>query len=112
MSPAEQPLTRRQGVLIASRVVCILCLFYSVSNLLALPDYLAGLMHYRAGSRGPTSGTYYTYWTSKYVGYVGGSLLRAVTELWLAGVFYRCGPRMSRFFLRPEEETPVSPPSA
>jgi hypothetical protein len=98
MTP-QSSLASRQATLLAGRVLCVFFLFYAILNLTELPSYMMGVLHYHAQGDGLSTGTYYSYWTSKYIGWIGGSLLKATVEIWIAGIFYRCGPRVSRFFL-------------
>jgi hypothetical protein len=99
MTAENSPLTARQGVTIAARLVCLIFVFYALTNLIAIPSYLAGVLHYEGHGDGPAIANYYTYWTAKYIGYVGGALLRCAIELYIAKVFYSCGPRVAKFFL-------------
>ena len=94
----ESPLTSQRAVIIASRVVCILFLAYAALTLAELPGLVIGLAHYRVST--DAAGTaYYSYWTRRYALWITSALVRGAVELWLAGVFYRTGPRISRFLL-------------
>jgi hypothetical protein len=108
MISENSPLTARQGVTIVARFVCLLLVWYAVLNLIEIPSYLAGVLHYHTPSEGPAIGNYYAYWTAKYIGFVGGALFRAAVELYLARVFYRCGPRVTKFLLG-DDLTPPDP---
>jgi hypothetical protein len=108
MNPTELPLSRHGAVQIAARVLCIVFVFYALLNLLALPSYIVGIFHYKAHT--DTDGyTYWRYWTSRYMEYTLSALLKGTVELWVAGVFYRVGPRVTRFFLGEDVEPKALP---
>ena len=56
-------------------------------------------MHYRQEVGSSASDSLYDYWRSRYVLYLCAAVLRAVAEFWVAGVFYRCGPKVAAFLL-------------
>jgi hypothetical protein len=99
MIPLDRPLTRQQGVVLAGRVLCVFFLFWSVCNLSYLPGDVIGLLHYVHQGEGALGVRYYGYWTNRYVGFISGAVLRAALELWVAGLFYRCGPKIGGFLL-------------
>jgi len=102
MTPENSPLTARQGVTLLARLVCLIFVFYAVLNLSEIPSYLMSVMHYQGHGDGPAIGNYYSYWTAKYVGWVGGALFRSAVELYIARVFYNCGPRVTKFLFGDE----------
>ena len=95
----ESSLTSRRAVTIACRTLCVFFLVYAVVNFAEIPSLLIGLMHYRSHGEGTGSSDYYAYWTRRYALWITAALVRALVEFWLAGVFYRGGPRVSRYLL-------------
>lgn len=75
-----------------------------MANLSYLPGDLVGLLHYVRHGEGALGGGYYRYWTSRYVGYLSGAILRAAVELWVAGCFYRCGLKIAGFLIPRDPE--------
>jgi len=95
----EPSLTPQRAVMIACRTLCVLFLVYAIVNFADIPSLLIGLMHYRSHGEGTGSNGYYAYWTRRYALWITSALVRGAVEFWLAGVFYRAGPRVSRFLL-------------
>ena len=104
MNPTDRPLTLRQGVLIASRALCVLCLLNALVNASYFPSYLASLWHY--WHEISPSGAHDSYVMGVYVRQIEMGVIRLALELSFAGVFYRCGPGVIRFLLG--EETLVT----
>jgi hypothetical protein len=88
-------MSSRQAVVLASRVVCVILIFWVVVNLVDLPTDIFALHRYwkalGAGSDERYAVRYYSL-------LIDATVLRTALELFFAGVFYRCGPRISRFF--------------
>jgi hypothetical protein len=93
-------MSSRQAVVLASRVVCVFLIFWVVVNVVDLPYDLLGLHRYwnwNALAAGSDLGLY-RYEFLSYSLRVDAAILRIALELFFAGVFYRCGPLISRFF--------------
>jgi hypothetical protein len=95
-------LTREQAVLIASRIVVTYLLFWAIADLTPVPRELLAVAHYMKAT-GSVLGTntnmpQTSYLLRSYVLDLLASLLRVVVWLMAAGWFYRCGPRIHRFF--------------
>ena len=99
MIPLDRPLTQRQGVVLGGRVLCVFFVFWSLVNLSYLPGDVSGLWHYLHHGDGVAAESYNSFMKAHYVGYISGAVLRATVELWVAGVFYRCGPKIAGFLL-------------
>ena len=103
MNLSERPLTLRQGVLIASRALCVLCLFNALVNASYLPSYLASPWHY--WHELPIRGIEDSYLLGIYVRQIAVGVIRLGVELLFAGLFYRCGPGVVRFLLGGDDES-------
>ena len=79
-----------QSIVLASRVFAAFLLFWVVEDITELPREIFSLMHYAL--LGPS------YLRSEYVMYLLGNILRIALWLLAAGWFYRCGPRIRKFF--------------
>lgn len=90
-------MSSRQAVVLASRVVCVFLIFWVVVNIVDLPIDLLGLHRYWNWSV-LAAGAENSYWRRYYAVRVDAAILRIALELFFAGVFYRCGPRLSQFF--------------
>ncbi|MGA1982609.1 MAG: hypothetical protein ABSG84_09045 [Acidobacteriaceae bacterium] len=99
--PLPSPIfTREQAVLISSRLFVAYLLFWVASDLISLPNEVLTLKHELLGLS-PFTASYYA---RSYVLSFAANILRIALWLMGAGWFYRCGPRIYRFF-NPEEST-------
>lgn len=88
-------MSSRQAVVLVSRVVCLLLIFWVVINIVDLPtDILALHRYWKALGAGSDDRYIVRYYSLR----IDATVLRTALELFFAGVFYRCGPRLSRFF--------------
>lgn len=83
----------RQAVILASRVICVYLLFWVVSNFIDLPAYILALHQH---SSVLTSTSYDRYWSHYYTLRLEALIVKSALELFFAGLFYRCGPRISQ----------------
>lgn len=103
-----------QLIRIISRAIAVFFLYWAFVSLIALPRDLLALVHYTLPIGRPSTPTG-TYWTMTYIADLLGGLIRIVALCIAAGWFYRCGPRIQRFFspetaASPELESPVPSP--
>jgi hypothetical protein len=93
---------RDQAILLASRLFAAFLLFWVVDDITELPRELFSVMHYLRLSTGAGVGVYEAFRISYLFGeemmYLVGNILRIALWLLAAGWFYRCGPRIRRFF--------------
>ena len=90
-------MSSRQAVVLASRVICVFLVFWVVSNLVDLPaDILGVRQHWNALAVSPDI-SYERYWARYYLLRLEVLILKSALELFFAGAFYRCGPRISQF---------------
>ena len=108
MNLTERPVTLRQGVLFASRALCVLCLFNALVNASYFPGYLASLLHY--WHEVSANGLGNSYWLGVYIRQIAIGVIRLAVELFFAGLFYRCGPGVVRFLLGGEGESETQEP--
>jgi len=91
--------------MIAARALCALFLLNALVNASYFPGYLASAWHYwhEATARGLED----SYLTALYIRQVATGVLRLAFELFFAGFFYQCGPRVAKFLLgeQTDEET-------
>jgi hypothetical protein len=91
-----------QFVLLASRVFAAFLLFWVVDDIIELPRELFSVMHYLRESTQAGIGVFevlrFSYLASLYMMYLLANILRIALWLFAAGWFYRCGPRIRRFF--------------
>ena len=100
---ASQSVTREQAILVASRVIAAYLLFWVFDDLTLLPHVLLPVAHYMhetgsvlgANTRLPET----TYFLRYYALDVLGNILRIAVLLMAARWFYRCGPRIRKFFV-------------
>jgi hypothetical protein len=92
-------MSSRQAVVLASRVLCVYLIFWVVSNLIDLPaDIFALHKHWSDLASGPDIS--YERYLFRYDSLrVEALILKSALELLFAGVFYRCGPRISQFLI-------------
>jgi hypothetical protein len=101
--PLPSPsLTREQAVLIASRLFVAYLLFWVASDLISLPSEILTLNHELLGLSTFTA----TCYARSYVLSFAANVLRMTLWLMAAGWFYRCGPRIYRFFNSEESTNP------
>ena len=105
MDSSSRPLSERQGIMIAARALCALFLLNALVNASYFPGYLASAWNYwhEATARGLED----SYLTALYIRQVATGVLRLAFELFFAGFFYQCGPRVAKFLLgeQTDEET-------
>jgi hypothetical protein len=90
-------MSSRQAVVAASRVLCVYMLFWAVSNLIDLPgDILPLHQHLSVLSTRPAI-PYDGYLSRYYSLRIETLILKSALELFFAGIFYRCGPRVFQF---------------
>ena len=93
---------RDQAILIASRLFAAYLLFWFLFDLTLLPHQLFHVVHYLKESRvvglSVAIAKDDSYLLRSYVLEMLGNILRIVLLLMAAGWFYRCGPRIQRFF--------------
>ncbi len=97
MNSTELPLTVRQGTVIASRALCLWFLIEALANATYFPGYIIGAVH--ASKSASVLATRDNYFFGYYLRYFAAGILRIAVELYLAGMLYRCGPKVSRFLL-------------
>ena len=99
---ASPSIDHEQAILLASRVFAAFLLFWVVEDITELPRELFSVMHYfrefdhTGMSLFEVSRS--SYLLSDYMMYLLANILRIALWLLAAGWFYRCGPRIRRFF--------------
>jgi hypothetical protein len=88
--------------MIAARTLSVFFLFWSIFNLTEIPQYVVAFLYYRTTVGTTATESFYAFWSKREVGYIASALLRSVVEFWLAGVFYRCGPKIANFLIGDE----------
>lgn len=94
---------RDQAILIASRTFAAFLLFWVIVDMIELPRELLEVVHYfresgRAGM-GISQAMLSSHVLTVYMMYFLANILRIALWLLAAGWFYRCGPRIRRFFV-------------
>jgi len=99
---ASPSITHDQAILLASRAFAAFLLFWVVEDVTELPRELFTVMHYFREFHQTGMSLYEasrsSYLLSDYVMYLLANILRIALWLLAAGWFYRCGPRIRRFF--------------
>ena len=95
---ASQSIDRDQAVLLASRIFAAFLLFWVVEDIIELPRELFSVMHYFPPGMSLLSGLHSSYLVSLYMMYLLSNILRIALWLLAAKWFYRCDPRIQRFF--------------
>ena len=90
-------MSSRQAVMVASRVLCVYFLYNALANLSYFPGHLFNLLHHFHDPYGSAILGYDKFWIRYYSLETEAATLRLACELFLAGVFYRCGDRVSTF---------------
>lgn len=92
-------MSSRQAAVLASRVLCVLFLYWAFGTATSFPFSLFTLWLQWHMMLDPTAGHFVSRSLFRYgTREVEVALLRFVMELFLAVTFYRCGPRVIRFF--------------
>ena len=109
MQDAKAPVTQLQLIHIASRLFAAYLLFWAADDLIILPRYIVGFAHYI--NIGPdlrySPGNIYLL---RSYGFDAASyILRIFLWLMTAGWFYRCGPRIQRFFAPEPADSQLAP---
>jgi hypothetical protein len=99
---ASQSIDRDQAILLASRLFAAFLLFWVVDDITELPRELFAVLHYHYESTQMGMSLFQelrlSYLFSDYMMYLLANILRIALWLLAAGWFYRCGPRIRRFF--------------
>ena len=85
-------MSSRQTVVLASRVLCVYLLFWVISNLVDLPADVFALHQYWS-----VEISYDRHLMRLYSLRLEALILKTALELFFAGLFYCCGPRISQF---------------
>ncbi len=95
-------ITREQAVVIASRLFAAYLLFWVVADLIELPREIQSVAHYinepSVMGMSFAHALQASYLLRTYMLYVLANILRIVLWLVGAGWFYRCEPRIRKFF--------------
>ncbi|HXE07125.1 MAG TPA: hypothetical protein VN612_04460 [Acidobacteriaceae bacterium] len=105
----DAPANYLQLIRIISRAIAVFFLYWAFVSLVAIPRDLLALAHY--GLPGQAAVASQTYWTMTYTTDLLGGLIRIVVLCIAAGWFYRCGPRIQRFFSPETFTSPLAPTS-
>lgn len=107
----DAPATHLQLIRVVSRLFAAYMLFWAADDLTLLPRAVLSLSRYMTLTpdlRSMPSGAFYLH----YYGFETTSyLLRIALLLLAAGWFYRCGPRIVRFFSPESFTSPLAPTS-
>ncbi len=99
---ASPSIDRDQAILLASRLSAAFLLFWVVEDITELPREIFTVMHYFHESAQAevslTQALRSSYFLGDYMMYLLANILRIALWLLAAGWFYRCGPRIRRFF--------------
>jgi hypothetical protein len=95
-------LTREQAILIASRLVVAYLLFWIIGDVTALPHEILSVAHYMKATESVlgtnTSMPQTSYFLRGDAIDLLNNFLHIALWIMIAGWFYRCGPRIQRFF--------------
>jgi hypothetical protein len=94
--------TSEQAIRIASRTIAAYLIFWAISDATYLPREVLSLVHELQGPHAfgysALSAFKASYFARLYILYFAENILRIALFLIAAGWFYRCGPRIQRFF--------------
>ncbi len=103
-------MTQEQAIRIASRTFAAYLLFWVVVDATYLPREILDIVHELQGPHAfgysVLSAFKASYYPRLYIMYLLENILRIAIWLMAAGWFYRCGPRIRRFF-NDEQSTPT-----
>jgi len=99
MNSTEAPLTLRQGVIIASRALCVLLLVNAIVNISNFPGIIAGLLHAWRTMPDFAIGRQENYVLGIYIRDIAVATIRLAIELFFAWWFYGHGPAVAKFLL-------------
>src|ERR1700722_19828403 len=115
MISSTSPITVRQTVTLAGRILCVFFLFHAVVNFAGIPSSISGMRTalevVHSLQRIDTTSADYRFLSRSFGQYIISiciSLFWGMLELWIARVFYRCGPRVTKFLLG-DELAPANP---
>ena len=97
MQDVKAPVTQLQIIRIASRLFAAYLLFWVVDDLIVIPREILTVVH-EVGLGTLSSAFTATYYSRATVLDLSANFLRIALWLIGAGWFYRCGPRIQRFF--------------
>jgi hypothetical protein len=90
------PMTRREIVLLASRVVAVIQVITAILDATQLPQTLTELFHDLALRAASPSAAYWSRYETEVVLSI---VLRIFITLFAAWLFWQCGPKIERFLL-------------
>jgi hypothetical protein len=90
-------MTRKEGVLLASRALSVYLLCWGLSDVTYLPQYLLSVGHHSVALIG------HDYWSTYYSLGFAFHVVRIIALFAAASWFYRCGARVQGFFFPSEE---------
>jgi hypothetical protein len=91
-------MSRRDGVVLCSRVLAVLLTIWALSEVTYLPTSVYSLLHYAEGASTSSA----PYWRHHYVMALGFLITRIVGYSLMASWLFRCGPDIEELLL-PEE---------
>jgi hypothetical protein len=97
MNSTEAPLTIRQGVVIASRALCVMLLLNAVLSSTYLPGMIANLLHAWRTMPDLATGMQENYAFGIYIRDMALTIIRLATQLFVSWWLYRCGPGVAKF---------------
>jgi hypothetical protein len=90
--------TYEQGIRIATRTFAAYLLVWAVADTMYLPREFMSVTHEFRGSESVFSAFKGSYFARLYIMYLAENVLRIALLLMAAAWFYRCTPRIHRFF--------------
>lgn len=90
-------MTKREGILLASRALAFYLLCWALSDITYLPQYLLSYRHHSSVLIATD------YWSTYHALAFWFHIVRIVALLAAASWLYRCGERVQRFFLPVEQ---------
>ena len=94
--------TSEQAIRIASRTIAAYLIFWAISDVTYFPREVLSLVHELQGPHAlgysALNAFKASYYPRLYIMYLAENILRIAIWFMAAGWFYRCGPRIQRFF--------------
>jgi hypothetical protein len=90
-------MTKKEGILLASRALSVYLLCWALSDMSYLPQYLLSIGHHSFALIG------HEYWSTYYFLGFAFHVVRIIALFAAASWFYHCGVRVEEFFFPSEE---------
>lgn len=101
-------MSTQQAAVLCSRVICVFLLYFLIADLAYLPGHILSFHHWQTMQAGYTPEIDRYLRRSDALG-LEANVIRILIELFLLGVFFRCGDGVTRFLIGARESSGSTP---